>query len=349
MAAEPKIRVAAFGAGWVTMSRHVPAMQADGGFHVVAIVDPDGPRAAAAARDLGVPRWEEAARPSELSFLGEIDAVTCGTPPSTHFEVVSDALRADKAVLTEKPFTMTIREGEELRDLARERGVALAVVHNFQFAHSVEKLRGWIAGGRVGTPRAIWAVQLSNPARRLPAWLDELPLGLFYDESPHALYLVRSLVDAPLEPQVATTTPGTLGSGPTPAQIAVQMLAGEAPVTLQMNFEAPVSEWHVMVLGEAGMGIVDVFRDIAVHVPNDSRHGPVDILRTSLAATLGHWAGYPRAGGRHLRRTLRYGNDEVFRRFRQAVATGRQPEGISVDDALDVLRLQHWIVGQSGS
>jgi scyllo-inositol 2-dehydrogenase (NADP+) len=341
------VRVAAFGAGWVTTARHIPTMQADGGFEVAALVDRTGARAAAAASQLGVPRWAEASRPSELDFLAELDAITCGTAPFSHHAVIKDALEHGMAVLTEKPFTMTVAEGEELRDLARARDLPLAVVHNFQFARSVRKLRRWIDAGRIGAPRGLWAVQLSNPRRRLPTWFDELPLGLFYDESPHLLYLVKALAGAPLEPQVATITPSTTGHANTPAQIAVQMTAGAMPVTVQMNFEAPVSEWQVMVFGDEGMGVVDVFRDIAIHVPNDSDHKTLQVLRTSLASTLGHWAGYPRSGAGHLRGTLRYGNDEVFRRFRDAVRGGGRPEGIDVEDALAVLRLQHWIVDQA--
>jgi scyllo-inositol 2-dehydrogenase (NADP+) len=342
-----RTRVAAFGAGWVTTERHIPTMRADGGFEVVALVDRHGDRARVQAERLGLARWEEASRPSELPFLVGVDAVTCGTAPFSHHEVIDDALRAGKAVLTEKPFTMTVAEGEQLRDLARERGLALCVVHNFQFARSVLKLRRWIAAGRIGTPRGLWAVQLSNPRRRLPTWFDDLPLGLFYDESPHLLYLVKALAGAPLEPQTATITPSTLGHANTPAQIAVQLQAGTLPVTVQMNFEAPLSEWQVMVFGDEGMGVVDVFRDIAVHIPNDGSHTTLEVLRTSLAGTLGHWAGYPRSGAGHLRKTLRYGNEEVFARFRRAVETGAHPDGIDVEDALDVLRLQHWIVAQA--
>ena len=147
----------------------------------------------------------------------------------------------------------------------------------------------------------------------------------------------------------ATITPSTIGHANTPAQIAVQATAGALPVTVQMNFESPVSEWQVMVVGDEGMGVVDVFRDIAVHVPNDRDHKTLRVLRTSLAGTLGHWAGYPRSGAGHLRGTLRYGNDEVFRRFRASAVGGAPPEGIDVDDALAVLRLQHWIVDAGGA
>jgi hypothetical protein len=95
------------------------------------------------------------------------------------------------------------------------------------------------------------------------------------------------------------------------------------------------------------MGVVDIFRDIAVYMPNDGGHKSGEVLRTSLSATLGHWAGYATSGLPHLRGRLLYGNDEVFRRFHDAARSGGKPEGISVDDALAILKLQHWIVGQA--
>ena len=41
---------------------------------------------------------------------------------------------------------------------------------------------------------------------------------------------------------------------------------------------------------------------------------------------------------------LRYGNDEVFSRFHDAVRSGEPPQGIGADDALAVLRVQQWIL-----
>jgi predicted dehydrogenase len=251
-------------------------------------------------------------------------------------------------VLTEKPFTMTLQEGEELAALATERGLTLAVVHNFQFAPSVLRLRRWLERGRLGRVRAVWATQLSNPARRLPTWFDELPGGLFYDESPHLIYTARALAGGDLEPVSVTVHPSTRGLENTPAQIDAQMRAGEVPVSIQMNFEAPVSEWHVAVMGDRGMGVVDLFRDIAVFMPNDGDHRAPEVLRTSASAGWHHWLGYVRSGPRHMLGRLRYGNDEVFRRFHAAIGSGEPPQGIDAADALAVLRVQHWILEARG-
>ena len=340
-----QVRVAAFGAGWVTTERHIPAMRAHGGFDVVALVDRDGERARSEAARLGIPHAVEADSVADPA-LPDVDAITCGTSPFSHHAVVRSALEAGKPVITEKPFAMTVEEGEEMVALSRSTGVPLAVVHNFQFASSALKVRRWIEAGRLGTLRGVWAFQMSNPQRRLPTWYDDLPLGLFYDESPHLLYLVRALAGgAELERIGATVIPTTRGEKNTPAQIDVQMRAGGIPITVLMNFEAPLSEWQVLVFGDEAVAAVDVFRDIAVRIPNDKAHGTLDVFRTSAMATLTHWAGYPLSGVGHLRKTLLYGNDEVFRRFHAAAATGVAPRDISGEDALAVLQLQHWIVG----
>jgi scyllo-inositol 2-dehydrogenase (NADP+) len=340
---EKPLRVACFGAGWVTTHRHVPSLREHGGFEVVALVDRNPDRARTEAERLGIPVHAQATAVHELPFRDEVDAITCGTAPFAHEAVIRSALESGKHVLSEKPLTMTLAEAEELGALARERGRVLAVVHNFQFARSVRQLRGWMEGGRIGALRGIWAMQLSNPDRRLPPWVEELPLGLFYDESPHMFYLVRALAGEELEPVSATVHPGTRG-GATPAHIDVQMRAGAVPVTLQMSFEAPVSEWHVAVLGEAGIGTVDLFRDIAVYMPNDGRHGTPEVLRSSAAASWHHWLGYLRSGPRHMRGSLLYGNDEVVRRFHDAIRNGGAAPAIGADDALEVLRMQHWVI-----
>jgi len=122
------------------------------------------------------------------------------------------------------------------------------------------------------------------------------------------------------------------------------MRAGEVPVSIQMNFEAPVSEWHVAAIGDKGIGTVDLFRDIAVYTPNDGDHKALEVLRSSASSSWHHWRGYVGSGLKHVRGTLRYGNDEVFRRFHAASLTGASPEAIDGLDALAVLKIQHWIL-----
>jgi scyllo-inositol 2-dehydrogenase (NADP+) len=312
---------------------------------VVGLVDRRPGQAAAVARQKGIARHHEGGALGAIPWLEEVDAFSIGTHPASHAALVREALELGRHVITEKPFAMEPAEGERLVTLARERRRTLAVVHNFQFARSMQRLLADLRAGEFGPIRFIHAWQFGNPARRLPAWCEELPFGLFYDESPHLLYLLRALAPAPLAFQRAEAHPSTLGKQ-TPAWISAHYAAGPRgiPVKLDLAFESPLSEWHVLVAGERCIADVDLFRDIYVRLPNDGEHTAWPVLRTSLKATWSHWLQHLLSGPRHLAGRLLYGNDEVFRRFAAAALAAAEPLQIGPEDALGVLRMQHDIL-----
>ena len=342
-----RIRIGLVGLGWVATHRHLPALQRDHGFEVVGVADRHGDLAAQVARRFGIARHAQADGIDSVPWLDEVDAVDVVTAPMSHHALIRGALLRDKHVITEKPFAMTVDEGRSLVQLAGERGRQLAIVHNFQFASSTGRLLQDLAGGRLGAVRAIIAFQWGNPRRRLPTWYEQLPTGLFFDESPHLLYLVRRLAPGPLRLVHVDSCPSTQGLR-TPASIDASYRAAcdghDIPVTVSCRFEAPLSEWHVAVLGDEAAGIVDVFRDIYLRLPNDGRHVTSTVLRTSWRATAMHWARHFVNGPLHLGGRMLYGNREVFARFGQAVRTGIAPEGVSAADALAVLEMQHAIM-----
>lgn len=343
-APEP-LRVAAVGLGWVSLNRHLPVMRRNSAFELVGVIDRRPGHADAVARRLGLRRHFAGTSLHEVPWLDEVEAFVIGTSPVAHASLIRQALTLGRHVLTEKPFVMEPDEAAQLVDLARSKGLVLAVVHNFQFARSTLRMRADLVKGRFGEMNFVHARQLGNPRRRLPVWYDELPLGLFYDESPHMFYLLLALAPPPLRFLRAEIHPSTRGKR-TPAWISAHYAAGanRIPVKLDMAFEAPISEWHVAVAGERCLGDIDVFRDIYIKLPNDGLHTTWPVLRTSLAATWSHWIQHLLNGPLHLAGALRYGNDEVFRRFAAAVRTGTAPAGISADDALAVLRMQHEII-----
>jgi len=336
------LRVAAVGLGWVTLHRHLPAMRRNPEFEIVGVVDRHAARAQEVAARQRIARHHAGERLADIPWLGEVEAFTIGAAPSAHATLIREALELGRHVLTEKPFVLDPAEGEALVALARSKGRVLAVVHNFQFARSARRLAADLAAGRYGALRFLHARQLGNPLRRLPSWYEELPLGLFYDESPHMFYLLRALAPQPLELLRAAVHPSTRGKR-TPAWVSAHYAAGpgRVPVKLDLAFEAPLSEWHVSAAGERALGDVDIFRDIYLRLPNDGAHTAWPVLRTSLAATWGHWWQHLLSGPRHLAGRLDYGNAEVFRRFAAAARAGGEPAGIGGDDALAVLRMQH--------
>lgn len=340
-----RLRIASVGLGWVCLHRHLPVMEGGRDFEVIGVVDRSPGRARDVMTQRGYQHFADTDVLSTIGWLNDVDAITVATAPMSHYSVIRQALELGKHVLTEKPFTMNIAEGEELVQLAKSRGLCLAIVHNFQFARSTKKLFREIRGGKIGAIRSVNAIQVGNPQRRLPNWYDSLPLGLMYDESPHLLYLMRA-VAGELRLLRSLVHKSTAGLN-TPARIDAffESPRVNGPVTLSCNFESPLSEWYLMVFGEQKLGIVDVFRDIYVSLPNDHSHGTAEVFRTTLYASGQHFWQHVVNGIPHLRGRLFYGNEEVFSRFADAIRgkmDSLQP--IGPESALAVLKLQHAII-----
>lgn len=333
------IEAAAIGAGWVTGARHIPSLLRSKRCRVVGVVDKHLERAQQLAARY---RLLHAADSLDAPWLESVAACTVGVSPRSHFEVVSNLLERGKHVLMEKPMCLTVADGERLVQLAEEKRRVLALVHNFQFARSAMKAKTKLARGAWGKVTAIHGFQLSSPARRLPTWYEDLPLGLFYDESPHLIYLLRAF-GGEITFRRAWLTPSSLDKV-TPAILQVECEASGIPATLFMNFEAPVSEWQLMVLTEKGAAIIDVFRDILVFVPHDGLHTAHDVVRSSWSLLWGHALGFIRSGVRMLSGSLLYGNDEVVKRFLDAVEGKAKLQDIDAASGLEVLRLQHAIL-----
>ena len=347
--AQPAIPIAVVGAGWVSTHRHLPVLAADPRFRIVGVVDRQEARAVRTARDFGLARWAHGEALGDVNWLDEVRAVTIATAPESHAPLMREARDAGIHVLTEKPFTLAMSDAQ---DAAAPSDTVVAVMHNFQFARSAQRLWADIASGALGEIRGAQATQWSSRERRLPVWYEQLPLGLFFDESPHLLYLLRRLAPS-LQLQTAHVLRSPEGRA-TPSSVwALYTSSGSDsfPITLSLNFETSVSEWHLAVHGSKGVGVVDLFRDIYVRIPGDNAHESADVLRTSLAATLRHWGGFASSGYLLLRKRLRYGVDEVARRFGDAIATGKDPADCGRADALAVRVMQEEILafGQPGT
>lgn len=340
-----KVRVAAVGMGWVATHRHLTVMDRSTDFQVIGVIDRYPGRAHHIKLQHRYSRFAETADLTSVPWMDEVEAITVATAPMNHYAVILQALQLGKHVLTEKPFTMTVAEAEDLARIAAEKNLQLGIIHNFQFARSTKRLLKDIGDGTLGQVRGINAVQLGNPLRRLPEWYEKLPFGLMYDESPHLLYLLRCVAQD-IRLARCIVHPSSSGLN-TPARIDAffQSSTFSGPIALTCNFESPISEWYLMVFGEKRLGIVDIFRDIYLSLTNDGGHGTANVLRTSTSAIMQHIWQHVLSGVPHLAGTLSYGTAEVFSRFAKAIR-GAQEQllPINSESALAVLRLQHAMI-----
>jgi predicted dehydrogenase len=345
MADSKKVKIISVGGGWVVNNRHILALQQSGHFDVIGVISNDPKRAEATAAKHGIPHCA-----TELTFKdwqAEAEAVMIGTVPHVHHTLATRALEAGRHVLSEKPMTVEIRDAEALTRLAKEKNRVLAVVHNFQFSRAAHAFRRDVAAGLIGNITSIYGVQLCNHKRNIPAWCDQLPLGLFYDESPHFYYLFRSLAGGDL-----TYVGGSVWK-PHKPQNTPRMVSGEYraagnfPVFLHINFESSLTEWHVTVVGEKATADIDVWRDIYVRLPNDGVHSAKDILWTSITGAAQHFAGVFTGGMRYVGGRHLYGNDEVVARFYRAIQGEDSLQGMNPAEGLRVISMQHELIDKA--
>ena len=87
----------------------------------------------------------------------DIDIIYVSTPHTAHFECTLMCLKAGKAVLCEKPFTINAKEAEILITTARTYGLFLMEAMWTRFLPAIVKVRELLAEGAIGEVRMLRA------------------------------------------------------------------------------------------------------------------------------------------------------------------------------------------------
>ncbi len=98
-------------------------------------------------------RWNVSRSTTDLDeVLGNdsIDAVYIATPIYLHKEQTIRAAQAGKHVLVEKPMALTAKDCQEMIDACNKNGVKLGVAFYQRFNARHQKMRDWIATGKIG-------------------------------------------------------------------------------------------------------------------------------------------------------------------------------------------------------
>ena len=80
----------------------------------------------------------------------DIDAIYVATPHSMHLENSVDALRAGKAVLCEKPLTISVEEVDTLAGVVAETGGYLMEAMWTWFLPAIRRAMEWVEAGEIG-------------------------------------------------------------------------------------------------------------------------------------------------------------------------------------------------------
>lgn len=344
-----KIKIGLIGAGNIIRSRHLPAlMNAKDKFNIIGILDIKGENSRLLAEKYNIPNFSKYEKYDDLEkikWFKEIDAVIIAIPPKEHYQMVKKCLNLGKHVLVEKPFVVDLRDGQELIKLAKSKKLVLALNHNFQFSRAFTRLEREIKNKNLGDIRSFYGVQFSNDTRRLPKWSEELPLGLFYDESPHFFYLLRKFSGSEIDVKNVFCNKSRIKES-TPHSLTIEAISKGLPISIYLNFESPICEWYFIVVGEKKMAVVDLFRDILVLLPNDGQHLGKEVMTTSIIGTWQHWKGVFINGVLYSIGKLFYGFTETHNNFYNAIVKKniKGLSNMSGEDGLFVNKLQHLIL-----
>jgi len=85
----------------------------------------------------------------------DIEVVDITTHPEDRITIVKEALRAKKHVLSQKPFVLDLNDGMALVDLAKKKGVKLAVNQNGRWAPHFSYMLEAVRTGLIGRPISV--------------------------------------------------------------------------------------------------------------------------------------------------------------------------------------------------
>ncbi len=176
MAEASPLRVAVVGLGF-GLQVHVPALRACPTTEPVALWHPDAQRLRAAAAAVELP-----GAPSLEALLEDpsIDALVLATPPEPRLALARAALAAGKPLLLEKPVTLRAEDGEELRRLALQRSLAVAVDFEYRAVPLFQQLHGLLQQGVLGTPYLVkldWLMSSRADPNRPWSWYSRAEAG----------------------------------------------------------------------------------------------------------------------------------------------------------------------------
>ncbi len=182
------VRVGILGAGQMGRT-HGELLARDGRAAVVGVADPDAPRAARLAADLG-------ARPlPDLDALlaAGLDLLVVTTPNRYHAGAAGAALERGVGVLCEKPMATSIEEARALCAAASRPGAFLVVGHNRRHAPVYRQAHALL---REGFRPLLSSMKFHEGDYRTPAWVAdrEISGGFLYENLVHFLDLLEWLV-----------------------------------------------------------------------------------------------------------------------------------------------------------
>jgi predicted dehydrogenase len=159
MPAEP-VRVAVAGCGWWASQAHLPAVMDCADARLVAVVDPDPRRRAAAVANFSAPTSYSTV--NDLLRDQAVEVLVVANPAAAHYESARAAIDHGAHVLVEKPFTLRAQHAWDLVARAERADRLLTVSYPYQHTAAARRIHELLGGAELGELIQISAVFASG-------------------------------------------------------------------------------------------------------------------------------------------------------------------------------------------
>jgi predicted dehydrogenase len=164
-----RLKVGIVGGGGIAQVAHLPVLKKLKGVEVMALCDPDFPKARAVADRFGIKDAFDDIE--ELLRYEALDAVVVCSPNHLHESHILAALSANLHVLAEKPLTMSTASVQRIIRAVEKRDRVVMVGMNHRYRPDVQIVRSFVQSGELGTIESVrgsWHV--SRPGRAQLGW-----------------------------------------------------------------------------------------------------------------------------------------------------------------------------------
>jgi predicted dehydrogenase len=187
---------------------------------------------------------------TEIIFKNNaIDAVAIATPVSTHYNLAKQALLADKHVWLEKPLTETVKQAEELIELAQKKNKILFVDHTFVYTGAVRKIKELIEKNELGD-------LVYFDSTRINLGLFQQDIDVIWDLAPHDLSIMDYLI--PLKKlSVSATGLNYNGNGINPKSMLTINMENNVVAHVNVSWLSPVKIRQTLIGGNRKMVLYD--------------------------------------------------------------------------------------------
>ncbi|HYX48027.1 MAG TPA: Gfo/Idh/MocA family oxidoreductase [Sphingomicrobium sp.] len=234
------LRIAVIGYGKIAEDQHVPSIEGNPRFELVATSSRSGQGVGEKFTD-----WRALIR-----GVAALDAVAITTPPGPRYEITRECVQAGLHCLLEKPPTTGLAEIADLECLAEAKGVSLFTTWHAQHHSTVEAAAKALAGKRIKSMQIHWHedVHKWHPGQQ---WIWE-PGGFgVFDPGINAFSIATKIFPGGLFVQAADLSIPENAQTPIAADVTFYSPEADGPLTASLDWRRTEGEEWTITLETA--------------------------------------------------------------------------------------------------